>query len=121
MGIADVVGIIVGMATIYFLWRANQLSKEQNQIFRDQNAIFANQEGGALAPSVISPIIGFKRYWPMIGMATLAVLTWSAVGYDMYDRHHASQGLSAEIQGTVTGKIGVGSNSAPRMAILAIV
>jgi hypothetical protein len=83
----EVVGIIVGIATIYFLWKNNELSKEQNQIFREQNDIFRREKTGQPMAPTPRPLTGLRRYWPMLGMAGLAVATWLAVGYDIYDRH----------------------------------
>ena len=40
----------------------------------------------------------FRRFWPMLAMAILSLLMWSAVGYDYYGRHlHAVPG-EGEIQ-----------------------
>jgi hypothetical protein len=35
-----------------------------------------------------------KRYWPIVAMLLLTILTWSAVVYDIYDRHHPRLKLS---------------------------
>lgn len=79
MSVSDYAGIFVGLATLYLLW-------QQNQIFRQQNAIFARQEGTILPASDRAP--RFRRYWPMVIMGGLTILTWAAVGYDIYERNH---------------------------------
>jgi hypothetical protein len=83
MSTNDVIGIVVGLATIYLLW-------QQNRIFRQQNAIFAAQAGGSTMPSENSTLRRFGRYWPMFAMTTLMFLTWAAIWYDYHDRHRAS-------------------------------
>jgi len=80
MSISDWVGIVVGLITLYLLW-------QQNQIFREQNRIFATQAEVATMPSENSTVIRLRRYWPMLLMALLMLLTWLAVGFDYYDRH----------------------------------
>jgi hypothetical protein len=87
MSVNDWVGIVVGFATIYFLW-------QQNKIFQRQNEIFAAQAGNPLHVEN-SRKARLGRYWPMLAMASLALLTWSAVGYDVYDRHHPRFGYDA--------------------------
>jgi hypothetical protein len=88
MSISDCVEIIVGIATIYFL-------RQQNEIFKRQNAIFAAQTGVAKA-SDERPTWArqARRYWPMLAMAMLTILTWAAIGYEVYDRHRRATQLA---------------------------
>jgi len=87
MSISDLVGILVGLATIYFLW-------QQNKIFKQQNEIFTAQAGMEKMPPEPASI-RLKRYWPMFAMAALTILTWAAVGFDVYDRHHSGVSTNA--------------------------
>ena len=84
MNINDVTTVVVGIVTIYLLW-------QQNRIFRNQNDIFAAQAGNSAMPIRDSRLPRLQRYWPMLAMGTLALLTWGAVGYDYYDRHNGRE------------------------------
>lgn len=85
MTVSDWGGLFFGAVSVYLLW-------EQNQIFRRQNEIFAGQAEGQNVPSDLRPR-SFRRYWPLIAMAVLAFLTWSAIGYDYYDRRTSASFL----------------------------
>ncbi len=77
-----VIGVAVGVGTLYLQWR-------QNKIFEQQNKIFAEQAGLSRAePTHPSQKARIDRYWPMMVMAAMTILIWLAVGYDLYDRHH---------------------------------
>jgi hypothetical protein len=82
MSVSDWIGILVGIGTLYFLWA-------QNQIFKRQNAIFAQQAGVAAMPAERSISYVVKRYWPMLAMALLALLTWAGTAYVTYERHRS--------------------------------
>ena len=74
----DIAGIITGIVTIYLLW-------EQNTIFRKQNEIFAAQSGVTnIAPGDVLVRHRFGRYWPMLVMAAMTILTWLGTGYGIY-------------------------------------
>jgi hypothetical protein len=81
MSVNDWVGIVVGLSTIYFSW-------QQNRIFQRQNEIFAAQTGKPM-PAGRSGRARLGRYWPMLAMALLALLTWSAVGLYYYTRNQS--------------------------------
>jgi hypothetical protein len=80
MDLGEVVGVLAALAQTYFVWKQNQIFRQQNEIFR--------QQGGVMMSPDPSSAVQIRSYWPMVTMAFLTILTWSAVGYDVYDRHH---------------------------------
>jgi hypothetical protein len=70
-----VVGFLV---YAYLLYRQNKIMEEQNDLMREQ--------GGA-ARRMANERTWIDTRWPMLAMAALTLVTWSAVGYDYYDRH----------------------------------
>jgi len=93
---SDWTGVVVGIATIYFLW-------QQNHIFRRQNEIFAAQSGGTqMVLPETSPRL--RRYWPMLAMAGLALLIWAGVLYGYYDRHKGTRFDSSAHLEVITGR-----------------
>lgn len=58
---------ILAAASVYLLWR--------------QNRILARKA----SPTLEQPYM--RRYWPLILMTAMMLLTWTAIGYDLYNRH----------------------------------
>lgn len=79
MDLHDWMDAAVAISTIYFGW-------QQNQIFKRQNEILAAQGGVAMPPDELR-LAKLKRYWPMLVMTVLMLLTWGGVVYGHYDRH----------------------------------
>jgi hypothetical protein len=80
--IDTIIGLVVGIASLYFL-------RQQNQIFKAQNEIFASQAGKGKQRMQAQPSIEarVKRHWPMIGMAILVSLVWAGGWYGYYIIH----------------------------------
>src|ERR1700686_1504635 len=77
-------GFLYAITTLYLLHRNNRIMQDQNQIMREQ--------GGA-ARRIANERTWWKIYWPMLVMAALTVVTWSGIGYDIYDRHTYADGI----------------------------
>lgn len=103
MSIGDLTGIVVGLATIYFLW-------QQNQIFKQQNQIFAVQAGRHNMPPESAPH-RLGRYWPMMAMALMTLGTWAAFGYGIYARSHQELSEFDAPQEAALSSYGVLNNS----------
>lgn len=92
MTLLDVVyaigAIIAFFVNAYLLYRANQIFDHTNRLMEKQNEILA-QQAGVDVDNPIPKTLSLSRYWPVAAMTLLTVLTWSAVGYDLYDRHHS--------------------------------
>ncbi|MGA8212254.1 MAG: hypothetical protein WB799_01575 [Candidatus Sulfotelmatobacter sp.] len=72
-------GVLAFLVYAYLLHRQNKIMEQQNEIMREQGGaarVLANSRGS------------IKKFWPMIVMAAMLVLTWGAVGYDVY--HHTA-------------------------------
>jgi hypothetical protein len=80
MSVSDLTAIIVGLVSLY-------LQRQQNQIFRRQNDIFSAQAGAGTSTMESNKPSTLERYWPMLAMTALTILTWGALGYDYYERH----------------------------------
>ncbi|MGD1098138.1 MAG: hypothetical protein ABSB35_39890 [Bryobacteraceae bacterium] len=95
MGVSDLTNIVVGLATIFFLWR-------QNEIFKKQNEIFASQSGASPMHLPNQASLRLQRYWPMLAMAFLTLSIWTALGFDHYTRTSRQSGaLSLAIPWTL--------------------
>jgi hypothetical protein len=68
--------IVFGVLYVLLMYRQNTLLQEQNRVMSEQAGQVA-----AVKPSLSG------RYWPMIAMATMTVLTWAAVGTWIHLRH----------------------------------
>ncbi|MGB7926584.1 MAG: hypothetical protein WCF61_00430 [Terriglobales bacterium] len=80
-------GIIAFCVNAYLIYRGNTIFDHTNRLMERQNEILAHQEGIAVE-NPTPKIMNLKRYWPMGAMLLLTILTWTAVGYDIYDRHY---------------------------------
>ncbi len=80
MSASDWSTLLSNLLTVYLLYR-------QNKIFERQNEIFAgNTESGApQMPNTVPRTL--RRYWPMIVMALMVLLMWTATGYSYVDRN----------------------------------
>ena len=81
MSAADWSVIAESIVGIYLLW-------QQNQIFKKQNEIFAAQAGKSITQPESFTRVALRRYWPMLTMGLLMVLTWTAAWAAFYDRHY---------------------------------
>jgi formylglycine-generating enzyme required for sulfatase activity len=83
MQILEWVGpFLYAIATLYLLFRQNQIMAEQNEIMRQESS----------STSVAESAQGMgkgsaKTYWPMLVMVAMMLLTWGALGYYIYSRH----------------------------------
>lgn len=99
MSIADVTGLAEGFLTVYFIWRQNEILKRANVLLAQQNEIVAKQEGKRkMEPSDVKPNSTIKRYWPMLAMTCLALLTWTGIGVAYYYRHFAVSTISTSVR-----------------------
>jgi hypothetical protein len=81
-------GVIVFVTNVYLGVKANQIFQRTNEIMERQVAL--EHPGTTMMKTKPPP---WRTYWPLVAMGLLTILTWSAVGYDIYDRH--SQPVSA--------------------------
>jgi hypothetical protein len=65
----------IGLLMLGLMW-------QQNRILRRQNEILAHEAG--IVSNSARPI--YRKYWPMLVMGVLMLLTWGAVAADHYDR-----------------------------------
>jgi hypothetical protein len=106
-----VFGIINGLGGLYFPWR-------QNKIFERQNEIFATQAGLSQMPREPHGV-SIRRFWPMFAMTALTLVTWSGVGYDLYDRHSNPDLPEFDVKSHVPF-YAWGVNAAPRQCYVVI-
>jgi hypothetical protein len=67
-----VVGLIVSLPMFYLMYRQNKIMEMDLE---------------SRGKSVGAPKLSIRRYWPMVAMLALALITWSAVGTWIYLRH----------------------------------
>jgi hypothetical protein len=80
-------GFVVFATNAYLAYRLNRLTERQNEILDRQTPAVTVAEGGA-PMAAASPLSKASRYWPLAAMLGLTILTWSAIGFDYYDRHY---------------------------------
>jgi hypothetical protein len=66
---------LIGLLMLGLMW-------QQNRILRMQNEILAHEAGIVSNPARPT----YRKYWPMLVMGVLMLLTWGAVAADHYDR-----------------------------------
>lgn len=83
MGMKDWLSLIPGFLGAFLLF-------QQNRILRQQHPKPARQGGAA-----ISRVSKVQRFWPMIAMAALMILTWAAVITDYFMDHDMPKHVEA--------------------------
>jgi len=68
----EIVNVIVAILMVYFMYQQNNILAETNRIMQSQTSGQKSKE----TPAVKTWRMSLRRYWPMAGMAILAVLTW---------------------------------------------
>lgn len=91
------IAIIYGGVTLYLMYRSNILLREQNRIMVQQS------DQGHISEAT-TPSNVLQRYWPIMAMAILVLLSWSAVGTWIVIRH-AEQTSALTTTGNVESKI----------------
>src|SRR5580693_2349594 len=80
-GVLWLLGFVVLVITaVSGIWQAYE-TRVANRYYAEGNLI-ARGEAGKMENVAYRP-----SRWPQLVMLVLTVLTWSAVGYDVYDRH----------------------------------
>lgn len=84
--VAIVVAVATVIGTIGGLW----LTHIGNMHFQEQNRILIAQHEGKSGRPENAPSPYRPPKWPFVTVAILMLMTWSAAGYDYYDRHHST-------------------------------
>jgi hypothetical protein len=66
------------------------LQRQGNKYFAEQNRIMIEQ-GGVEKTDIVQTLAYKPPRWPIIAMAIMVLLCWSAAGYSIYDRHHRTE------------------------------
>jgi hypothetical protein len=75
------------------------LMYQQNRILREQNRIMLEERGGEMAGNTGH----YTRYWPLLVMALLTLLTWAAIATKAYRKPDVKQWYSTK-QETIYGQ-----------------
>jgi hypothetical protein len=84
-----IIAVLIGIPTLLLMWQQNRILQRQNEIFARQEGVDAEVES--------QPQAKYLKYWPMLAMGILMLLTWTAVGYNYYDRHHVDNSVWTDV------------------------